>query len=94
MLLREPPEVSGYVYLAIDHAEKTDALARILEQYAYVKELAKDPRNIVVGLVRDKETADKQLTADGLAGKNATIMKSNMTDRPANEVRYKYILPL
>jgi hypothetical protein len=36
--------------------------------------------------VRNKEATEKQLEADDLLGKNVTIFKADMTDRPANEV--------
>jgi NAD(P)-dependent dehydrogenase (short-subunit alcohol dehydrogenase family) len=44
-----------------------------------------DQNNTIIGLARDKDATEKQLAADGLAGKNVTIIKADMTDRPANE---------
>jgi NAD(P)-dependent dehydrogenase (short-subunit alcohol dehydrogenase family) len=49
------------------------------------QELAANQNNTIIGLARDKDATEKQLAADGLAGKNVTIIKADMTDRPANE---------
>jgi hypothetical protein len=59
------------------------------KQYAFVQELARNLKNTIIGLVRNKELAEKQLETDGLAGQNVTIIKADMTDRLANEGRNK-----
>ena len=41
--------------------------------------LAKDPANTVIGIVRDKQAADKSVAADGF--KNVTMLQADIADR-------------
>lgn len=51
--------------------------------YAWVKFLASDPNNTVIGIVRDKPTADAALAADGIT--NVHIVTGDITDFKALE---------
>lgn len=53
-------------------------------QYEFVRQLSRDPANIVVGLVRDKPRTEKKLAEDGL--KNVTILEADILDLPALQV--------
>ncbi|KAH8665997.1 short chain dehydrogenase [Tricladium varicosporioides] len=46
--------------------------------YAFVRHLAIDPSNIVIGLVRNKTTTNERLAKDGI--KNVTIIEADITD--------------
>ncbi|EXJ62282.1 hypothetical protein A1O7_02715 [Cladophialophora yegresii CBS 114405] len=46
--------------------------------YGFVQYLAKDPANTVIGIVRDKATADKSVAADGL--KNVTMVEAEIAN--------------
>lgn len=50
-------------------------------QYAFVKQLASDPANVVVGIVRDIAATEKKLIEDGI--KNVRVYKADITDLPA-----------
>lgn len=52
-----------------------------MPQYGFVQTLAKDPNNLIIGLVRNKAEADKKLAADGY--KNVTFLQADITDRKA-----------
>ncbi|KAI1614026.1 hypothetical protein EDD36DRAFT_495149 [Exophiala viscosa] len=47
--------------------------------YGFVQYLAKDPSNTIIGLVRNKASADKTIAADGL--KNVTMLQADISDR-------------
>ncbi|KEF61296.1 uncharacterized protein A1O9_02861 [Exophiala aquamarina CBS 119918] len=47
--------------------------------YGFIQVLARDSSNTVIGLVRDKTAADKQLAADGI--KNVTFIQAAIADR-------------
>ncbi|KFY37273.1 hypothetical protein V494_04854 [Pseudogymnoascus sp. VKM F-4513 (FW-928)] len=49
--------------------------------YAFIKQLASDPANTVVGIVRDVAATEKKLTEDGI--KNVKVYKADITDLPA-----------
>ncbi|KAH0846061.1 hypothetical protein AYO21_01274 [Fonsecaea monophora] len=46
--------------------------------YGFVTFLAKNPENTIVGIVRNKEAADKSVAADGL--KNVTMIQAEVVD--------------
>ena len=48
-------------------------------QYGFVRHLAKDPANTIIGIVRDKAAADRTVSADGL--KNVTMVQAEITNR-------------
>lgn len=50
-------------------------------QYAFVKQLASDPANTVVGIVRDIAATEQKLKKDGI--KNVKIYNADITDLPA-----------
>ena len=50
-------------------------------QYAFVKTLAADPSNQVIGLVRNKKAAEDRLVADGIT--NVHVLAADITDEPA-----------
>lgn len=52
-----------------------------ITQYAFVKQLASDPANTVVGIVRDIAATEQKLKKDGI--KNVKIYKADITDLPA-----------
>ena len=47
-------------------------------QYGFVKYLAKNPENTIIGIVRDKTKADKSVAADGL--NNVTMIQADIAD--------------
>ncbi|KFZ19508.1 hypothetical protein V502_03620 [Pseudogymnoascus sp. VKM F-4520 (FW-2644)] len=49
--------------------------------YAFVRQLALDPANTVVGIVRDIAATEKKLAKDGI--KNVKVYKADITDLPA-----------
>lgn len=60
-------------YLCMIHTNTT--------QYAFVKQLASDPANTVMGIVRDIAATEQKLKKDGI--KNVKIYKADITDLPA-----------
>lgn len=52
-------------------------------QYAFVKQLALDPANTVVGIVRDIAATEKKLTKDGI--NHVKVYKADITDLLALE---------
>lgn len=52
-----------------------------ITQYAFVKQLALDPANTVVGIVRDIAATEKKLAKDGI--KNVKVYKADITDLAA-----------
>ncbi|OQV10210.1 hypothetical protein CLAIMM_14239 [Cladophialophora immunda] len=46
--------------------------------YGFVKYLAQNPENTIIGIVRDKAAADKSVAADGL--KNVTMIQAEVAD--------------
>lgn len=52
-----------------------------ITQYAFVKQLASDPANTVIGIVRDIAATEKKLIEDGI--KNVKVYKADITDLPA-----------
>lgn len=56
----------------------SDACVLTTLQYGFVKYLAKDPSNTIIGIVRDKTAADKAVAADGL--KNVTMVQGEVAN--------------
>jgi hypothetical protein len=48
-------------------------------QYEFLKQVASESQNIVVGLVRNKAATDAKIAADGI--KNVTILEADITDQ-------------
>lgn len=51
-----------------------------ITQYAFVKQLASDPANTVVGIVRDIAETEQKLKKDGI--RNVKVYKADITDLP------------
>lgn len=52
-----------------------------LSQFEFVKQISQDPNNLVIGLVRDKATTEKKLSAElGVARDNIHILTGDLTN--------------
>jgi len=49
--------------------------------YGFIEYLSRDPKNVVIGLVRDKAATDAKIAQDGL--RNVTILQADIVDRKA-----------
>jgi len=53
--------------------------------YAFIKTLASNPSNTVIGLVRNKASTDARIAKDNLGAKNLHIFEADILDFPALE---------
>jgi hypothetical protein len=53
-------------------------------QYEFLRQLSKNPANVVIGLVRQKSKTEKKVAEDGV--KNVTILEADILDLPALQV--------
>jgi NAD(P)-dependent dehydrogenase (short-subunit alcohol dehydrogenase family) len=49
--------------------------------YEFIRQIAKDQSNVVIGLVRNKAATDERLATDGIS--NVTIIEADITDLDA-----------
>ena len=58
-----------------------------IQKAEFLKQAASDSKNIVVGLVRDKAAAEKDLPAELKAQSNIYFLEADITNQPALKVR-------
>lgn len=62
-----------------------------MSQYAFLKHLAINPDNTVIGIVRDKAKTENTLRTDGMIG--VLLFQADIVDLPALKVRGKISFP-